>query len=257
MQFNKDYFSFNNVYSRKYGYKLMTVESDATRVFGVERSLNKEKGVNNEDILYGVENADLTLTVSFCKVDHKDNIIPFNDEELKFIARWFFNKKEYLPFECDGLIYYVIFTKSTAWCNEAGQGYITLDMNVLNGICYEAVEELEKSIIGVDYIYLYNDSTATDIIYPDYEFKLLSGNYFKITNETTGQVATFNNISVGEKIVVDNNIKDMRSETNVKKNIYNLSNKEWLYLDNGRNVLKIEATNCNFKIKYQNKMCLI
>lgn len=256
MQFNKDYFSFNGIYSRKYGYKLMTVEDDATRLFGIERSLNKEKGINNEDILYGVENSDLTLKVSFCKVDDKNNIIPFIEEELKFISRWFFNKKEYLPFECDGLIYYVIFTKSTIWNNEAGQGYITLDMNVLNGICYKPVERIEKSFIGVDYIYVYNDSTATDIIYPDYEFTLSSGSSFKITNETTGQIVTFNGINTNEKIIVDNNIKDMRSETDIKKNIYKLSNKEWLYLENGRNVLKIEATNCKFKIKYQNKMCL-
>ena len=194
--------------------------------------------------------------MSFFFFYNKDNIIPFTNEELKFIAKWLFNKKEYLPFECDGLIYYVIFTKSTMWCNGAGQGYITLDMNVLNGICYEPIQEIERSAIGVDYIYIYNDSTATDIIYPDYEFTLSSGNYFKITNETTGQVVSFSNINTNEKIIVDNNIKGMRSEVNAKKNIYNLSNKQWLYLENGRNVLKIEATKCNFKINYQNKMCL-
>lgn len=255
MQFKKDYFSFNGIYSRKYGYKIITLEDGFESVFGVERSIDKEKGVNGEDIIYGVENSNLTLTVSFTKTDDFNNPLSYTREELNFIARWLF-KGEYLPFECDGLIYYVIFTKGTRWDNFANKGYITLDMEVLNGIAYEPIKEVERNIVGTNYIYIYNDSTATDIIYPNYEFTLNSGQTLSILNETTGQVISFSGLSVGEKIIVDNNLKDMRSENNFKKNIYKLSNKQWLYLTNGRNVLKVQG-DCSFKSSYQNKMCLI
>lgn len=255
MQFKKDYFSFNGIYSRKYGYKIITLDDGFESIFGLERSVDKEKGVNGEDIIYGVENSDLTLTVSFAKVDEFNNPSAYTKEELKFITRWLF-KGEYLPFECDGLIYYAMFTKATRWDNFANRGYITLEMEVLNGMAYEPVQEIEKSFIGTNYMYIYNDSTATDILYPNYEFTLNGGQTLSILNETTGQTVNFSGLSIGEKIIVDNNLRDMRSENNLKKNIYKLSNKEWLYLANGRNVLKIQGS-CSFKISYQNKMCLI
>lgn len=256
-QFYNDYFSFNGVYSRKYGYKLITLDNGFESQFGLDKSINKEKGVNGEDIYYGENNNDLTLTISFAKVDDFNIPLAYTKEELRFIANWLFNKREYLPFECDGLIYYVKFIKGTRWDNFSSKGYITLEMDVLNGIAYEPVKEIEKHIVGSDYLYIYNDSTATDKIYPNYEFTLNSGAIFNITNQTTGQRVEFNSLTIGEKIMVDNNIKDIKSAININKNIYKLSNKEWLYLANGLNVLKIDCADCNFNIKYQNKICLV
>lgn len=257
-QFNNDYFSFDGIYSRKYGYKIISLDDSSSYEsnFGVDRSVNKEKGVNGNDIVYGVENSDITLSVSFCKVDEYNIPVAYTKEELNFISKWLFSKKEPLPFECDGLIYYVIFTRSKRWSNFNKKGYITLDMQIINGIAYEPVKEVEKSIANTGYMYLYSDSTSTTKVYPNYEFTLNTGQGITITNETTGQVITFNGLAINEKIMVDNNIRDMRSEGNAKKNIYKLSNKEWLYFVDGRNVIKI-AGNCEFKIKYQNKMCLV
>ena len=261
-QFNNDYFSFDGIYSRKFGYKIISLDDGFESSFGIDRSIDKEKGVNGDDIFYGVENNNINLQVSICKTNDVGVPLAYTREELNFINRWFFAKKEPLPFECDGLIYYVIFIKSTKWSNGANMGYLTFDMELMNGIAYEPVKVIEKKIEYCDYIYLYNDSTATDIIYPNYEFKFISGiegssNYIIITNETTGQVIEINGIKVGERIIVDNNIKDMRSENSIYKNIYKQSNGEWLYLVSGRNVLRIDCHECDFKIKYQNKMGLI
>ena len=256
-QFNNDYFSFDGIYSRKYGYKIITLDSENESNFGLDRSINKEMGVNGYNIFYGVESNDVTLPVSFCKVDEYNNPLSYTKEELRFISKWLFSKKEPLPFECDGLIYNVIFTKSTRWNNLANKGYITAEMELIDSVAYEPIKTIEKRITGEGYIYLYNDSTATDIIYPNYEFKLIQGNQITITNETTGQIISFNEMKINEKILVDNNIKDMRSESDYKKNIYKLSNKQWLYLENGRNVIKINCTEGDFKLSYQNIMCLM
>lgn len=256
-QFYNNYFSFDGIYSRKYGYKLITLDKGFESIFGIDKSINKEKGVNGEDIYYGESNNDVSITIAFAKVDDFDIPLTYSKEELRFISNWLFNKKGYLPFECDGLIYYVKFKKGTRWDNSASKGYITLEMDILNGIAYEPIKEAEKRVINKDYLYIYNDSTATDKLYPDYYFTLNIGTNFSITNETTGQVISFKGLSTGEKIAIDNNIKDMRSELNINKNIYKLSNKQWLYLSNGLNVLRIDCMDCDFKIRYQNKICLI
>lgn len=256
-QFYNDYFSFNGIYSRKYGYKLITLDNGFESQFGLNKNLNKEKGVNGEDIYYGESNNDITLTITFAKLDEFNMPLPYSKEELRFITNWLFNKREYLPFECDGLIYYVKFIKGTRWSNSADRGYITLEADVLNGIAYESIKEVEKNILTSGYLYIYNDSTATNKIYPNYEFTLNAGTTLTITNETTGQIIKFNNIPTGETIGVDNNIKDMKCLTDTGENIYKLSNKQWLYLCEGLNVLKIECIDGDFKIQYQNKICLI
>lgn len=256
-QFYNDYFSFDGVYSRKYGYKLITLDNGFESIFGLDKNINKEKGVNGEDVYYGESNNNITLTISFCKVDEFNSPLTYTKEELRFITSWLFNKKDYLPFECDGLIYYVKFIKGTRWDNFSSKGYITVEMDVLNGIAYEPVKEIELEVGGGEYLYLYNDSTATDVIFPNYEVILNEETIFSITNETTNQIVEFLGLPVGEKILIDNNIKDMKSELDINKNIYKFSNKQWLYLTSGLNVLKIDCADCNFKIRYQNKICLM
>ena len=256
-QFYNYYFSFNGIYSRKYGYKLVTLDDGLESIFGLDININKEKGANNQDIYYGDSSNDMKLTITFAKVDEFNIPMKFTREELKFIANWLFNKKEYLPFECDGLVYYVKFIKGTRWDNGAMRGYITLEMDILNGIAYEPIEEVIQTITNEGYVYINNNSTATDIIYPNYEFIIKTGNEITITNETTGQVVSFNALQTNEKITVDNNIKDMKSSIGLNRNVYSLSNKNWLYLANGDNAIKITCDSCDFKIQYQNKMCLM
>lgn len=256
-QFRNSYFSFDGIYSRKYGYKLVSIDDGYESIFGLDISINKEKGANNQDIYYGESSNDMTLTVTFAKVDEYNIPVRYTVEELRFIAKWLFGKKEYLPFECDGLVYYVRFINGTRWDNTAMKGYITLEMDVLNGMAYENIQEKIQTITTEGYVYVTNSSTATDIIYPNYEFTIKQGDALTILNETTNQTINFTGLEVNEKILVDNNIKDMRSETNINKNIYNSSTKNWLYLANGDNALKITCQSCDFKIQYQNKMCLL
>ena len=258
MQFNQSYFSFDGRYSRQYNYKIITLEDNGFEtVFGLDRSVDKEKGVNGEDVYYGESGNDMTLTVTIAKIDEYNLPMKYTKEELNFITKWLF-KKEYLPFECDGLVYYVKFLKGTRWNNGAMQGYITLEMDILNGIAYEPVRSMAIPITTEGYIQIRNDSTAVDKIYPNYEFTIKQGDTVTILNETTTQSITFKTLQANEKITVDNNIKDMKSSVGLTRNVYGaLSNKEWLYLANGVNKIKITCTSCDFKITYQNKMCLI
>ena len=104
---------------------------------------------------------------------------------------------------------------------------------------------------------IYNKSTYDNFIYPDIEIKILKGNDITIENLTTGQLVKFNDLDDCEHIYIYNdNMKQMVSKLDSKKNIYSKSNKEFLKLPYGKNTIKIMCEEAQVKLIYQNKMNL-
>ena len=70
-------------------------------------------------------------------------------------------------------------------------------------------------------------------------------------------IMVFNNLDDCEHIYVYNdNMKQMVSKLDSKKNIYSKSNKEFLKLSYGKNRIKITCEEAQVKLIYQNKMNL-
>lgn len=229
---------------------------DLTSQFGVNRSINEEDGVGNIPVFYGVKDECPTFEMSITKVSNKDGVEPFTDSELMELTR-ILCKKEYKPFECGGLVYYVIFTQGSLWRVGSGEGVITLNMRLSSPHAYspimlDSVRCSEEKIFDV-----YNKSTYDDFIYPDIEIKMLQGNSIKIENIITGQVLEFTNLDNNEHIYIYNdNMKQMVSKLDRKKNVYSKSNKEFLKLPYGRNRIKITCELAQVKFIYQDKINL-
>lgn len=260
MQFNDDYFSFAGIHSRRYDYRIVTLEDGGFESkFGRDISITEEKGVNGNNIYYGEENNDVEVEIIICKANEYGTPISFSRSELEFLSKWLF-KKGYDEFECGGYIYNAKFINGTMWRSNLinNKGYLKLTLKISGGICYKKVKEQKVAIKKEGYVYCFDDSTATEHIYPYYEFTIKSGATLKITNEQTKQVVEFKDLQANEVIRVDNEIKDMQSSVGINRNIYGkCSNKEFLKLVNGRNDLKIECEDCEFTIKHQSKMCLV
>lgn len=256
-QFDRNkWFRFNG-FDSKGKYMICTKgNGDLTSQFGVNRSINEEDGVGNVPVFYGVKDECPTLEMSITKVSNKDGIEPFTDSELMELTR-ILCKKEYKPFECGGLVYYVIFTQGSLWRVGSGEGVITLNMRLSSPhahspIMLDSVRCSEEKIFDV-----YNGSMYDDFIYPDIEIKMLQGNSIKIENVITGQVLEFTNLDNNEHIYIYNdNMKQMVSKLDRKKNVYSKSNKEFLKLPYGRNRIKITCELAQVKFIYQDKINL-
>lgn len=256
-QFDRNlWFRFNG-FDSKGKYMICTKgNGDLTSRFGVNRSINEEDGVGDVPVFYGVKDECPTLEMSITKVSNKDGIEPFTDSELMELTR-ILCKKEYKPFECGGLVYYVIFTQGSLWRVGSGEGVITLNMRLSSPHAYspimlDSVRCSEEKIFDV-----YNGSTYDDFIYPDIEIKMLQGNSIKIENVITGQVLEFTNLDNNEHIYIYNdNMKQMVSKLDRKKNVYSKSNKEFLKLPYGRNRIKITCELAQVKFIYQDKINL-
>lgn len=256
-QFDRNlWFRFNG-FDSKGKYMICTKgNGDLTSQFGVNRSINEEDGVGDVPVFYGVKDECPTLEMAITKVSNKDGIEPFTDSELMELTR-ILCKKEYKPFECGGLVYYVIFTQGSLWRVGSGEGVITLNMRLSSPHAYspimlDSVRCSEEKIFDV-----YNGSTYDDFIYPDIEIKMLQGNSIKIENVITGQVLEFTNLDNNEHIYIYNdNMKQMVSKLDRKKNVYSKSNKEFLKLPYGRNRIKITCELAQVKFIYQDKINL-
>ncbi len=256
-QFDRNkWFRFNG-FDSKGKYMICTKgNGDLTSQFGVNRSINEEDGVGNVPVFYGVKDECPTLEMSITKVSNKDGIEPFTDSELMELTR-ILCKKEYKPFECGGLVYYVIFTQGSLWRVGSGEGVITLNMRLSSPHAYspimlDSVRCSEEKIFDV-----YNGSMYDDFIYPDIEIKMLQGNSIKIENVITGQVLEFTNLDNNEHIYIYNdNMKQMVSKLDRKKNVYSKSNKEFLKLPYGRNRIKITCELAQVKFIHQDKINL-
>ena len=143
------------------------------------------------------------------------------------------------------------------WRVGSGQGVITLNMRLSSPHAYspimlDSVRCSEEKIFDV-----YNGSTYDDFIYPDIEIKMLQGNSIKIENVITGQVLEFTNLDNNEHIYIYNdNMKQMVSKLDRKKNVYSKSNKEFLKLPYGRNRIKITCELAQVKFIHQDKINL-
>ena len=256
-QFDRNkWFRFNG-FDSKGKYMICTKgNGDLTSQFGVNRSINEEDGVGNVPVFYGVKDECPTLEMSITKVSNKDGIEPFTDSELMELTR-ILCKKEYKPFECGGLVYYVIFTQGSLWRVGSGEGVITLNMRLSSPHAYspimlDSVRCSEEKIFDV-----YTGSMYDDFIYPDIEIKMLQGNSIKIENVITGQVLEFTNLDNNEHIYIYNdNMKQMVSKLDRKKNVYSKSNKEFLKLPYGRNRIKITCELAQVKFIHQDKINL-
>lgn len=256
-QFKTDYFRFNNVYSERYNLQIVNINNDGnTSQFGLERSINSEDGISKTTpIFYDTSQSCPSLEVELFHCDREGNPMPINDEYLKEISRWLF-KSEPLPLECNGIIYYGIFTKGTRWIS-GKFGYFTLTFEMSSSVAWSPIMNNPIRVVGEKTIELFNKSTYYEDICPDIEVELLQGNSIKITNLTIGQIIEFNGLENNEKFrVYNDNIKQVVSLIDGKRNLFKLFNKEWLTLVYGKNIIKIESIDAKINILWQDKILL-
>lgn len=255
-QFDRNlWFRFNGFDSRG-RYMICTKDNgDMTSQFGINRSVDEEEGVDSVPVFYGVKEECPSFEMSITKfVD--DRITPFTDTELAELTR-ILCKKEYKPLEIGGLVYYVIFTQGSLWRTGSNEGIITLNMKMSSPHAYSPIMLDSIRCTETKQFDIYNKSTYDNFIYPDIEIKILKGNDITIENLTTGQLVKFNDLDDCEHIYIYNdNMKQMISKLDSKKNIYSKSNKEFLKLSYGKNRIKITCEEAQVKLIYQNKMNL-
>lgn len=234
----------------RFGLRTVSVEQNNESVFGLDRSVELEDGVDNPIFVKNKGNQP-SITIQLAKIDENGNVPSITDRELDEIGRILF-KDGITSVEHKGLIYYGVFTKGSSFFNGAMQGYLTLTFSMVCNYPYSRINVNPVLVKGDKSIEIYNKSTSKEEIYLDMTIEQLGTNPITVKNKTINDYMTFNNIELNEVInVLGESALEVISKTNPDKNIFNdLEFNSFIRLKYGRNVIEITG-DCRVDIKYQ------
>lgn len=242
-------------------YEVVSVGGDNTRKFGINVSTEYEDGIGDIQLFIKKKKERQSFEIQLFKCDKLGNPLPITDKELGELSRVLFAKNDVGILENNGIIYYGCFVgEGTQWRNSANHGYVTLNYELASPVCYSPIMLNPIRVQENKTIEIYNKSNASECIYCDIEFYLL-GNTSSITikNLTNGEVLEINRMELNEKGIIYGDTREIVSSIDNSRNLFELSNRKFkaLELRYGRNLFKIEATDCKVKIIYQNELTLI
>ena len=235
-----------------------TSESNNTRKIGLTRSLTTGEGVIGNKTITGIDESALTMTIIVSKFNG-DEPATITDNDLEVLTTWLFspvNYKELVALDEEAnIVYYGMFTDGEqTYLNKANQGYITLTFQLDSGHAYGQIKKITKSG-GSTFIIDFKNNVGK-YYYPDIEFNV-SGSSFSIENMTLGERIEFNNLDANCRrgIIYGEGIMTMISSTDATVNMREKSNRKFLRLQNGANVIKITGSG-TFTFHIQPKISL-
>ena len=251
MQLRTDDFRFDNRNLSDFGFKVVNVENSTnTRKIGLARTLTTVDGV--------VGQAQITIVISkFIG----EKIAPITDEDLKQITTWLFKPTDYKELiaidEESNIIYYGMFIDGEqTYVTDDNRGYITLTFMLDSNHAYGEEVEYVKAVNGTVEFNVHFEDNVRNYYYPDVEFDV-TGNSFTIKNTTMNETMEFTGLdsTCQHGIIYGDGIMTMISVTNNEVNLRQKSNKKFIRLQNGDNMIQITG-NGTFTIKVQQKISL-
>lgn len=247
-----EYFTFDGRKSLDMGYYSVRVgEPDA------EQELLGDK--KPKTITYGTKLHNYINKIEYEPIEFKLQIIPIKEKQwtiemFSTVCEWLI-RDEYKPFISEddpSKILYAISTGSTSWKGVMLYGVMEIDFitNAYHAWTYPRIESV--SVQGSKTINIKNLKNVGDRLYsPAIEIEKTGGNGdITITNLSNNNKETkLTNINDKETFTMDNDYHIFKSDT--PTNYYGEHfNKQWLYLIEGNNKLKIDG-NCNLEFKLQ------
>ena len=259
MQLRTDDFRFDNRNLSDFGFKVVNVQNSTnTRKIGLARTLTTEDGVIGNKVIQSIAETQGQFTIVISKFN-EDKIAPITDEDLKQITTWLFSPTDYKELiaidEESNIIYYGMFIDGEqTYVTDDNRGYITLTFMLDSNHAYGQIEKITKSG-GSTFIIDFKNNVG-EYYYPDIEFNV-SGSSFSIENTTLGERIEFNNLDANcrEGIIYGEGIMTMISSTDATVNMREKSNRKFLRLQNGANVIKITGSG-TFTFHIQPKISL-
>lgn len=243
-------FTFNGVHSSDFD--LIAVRMDDGLIefpFGVNREIIEEKINKKNPYFFGIDEKPLEFTIQLSKQGAIDYDL------RRKIVKWLFTDT-YKPLMFDDrefIVYYAIaIGEPTRMDNGLEEGYITVKFRTSSAYGYSKPVTIRELVEGTKIITITNIGNVLNEYYPEVEFTLKGDNTNLIIQNVSdnGYEFTFNNLSVGETVYVDNAKKRIISDLPDTYR-YDNFNENWLKLLYGRNILKITGDcEIQFRIQY-------
>jgi phage-related protein len=245
-------FTFDGITSQAMGMQIVRLDSSLpSRVFASEKQILEQ---HSDKALYphffGVKHTPLSFNIVITSTETQDMSIA----KMKEIGSWLF-KNEYKPFVSDdnpSKVFYVMFTnQADFYTNGIGDGYIELQARCRDGFGWTTPSIITHDLSGnttTTDIVINNPSNVSDYYYPIVEIQTVtpSTGFSLVNNNDNNNTFTFQSLSVGEKVYIDNEKRQIISDTN--NNRFSNFNRNWLRLKQGNNTITVTGR-CVIKVK--------
>lgn len=257
-------FIFNGSRLSDFGFHVISTESgELSRKFGVSRTIEKNNVIDGSFSINNITQNIDSFEIFIGKINENSGTMKANSVDLYEINRWLFQPKDYkelIPLKNEGLevVYYAIFTDSEIVCFGDHANYIKLTFEINSNHGYGTREE-KVVVVDVDVKQIYIDviDNIEDYIYPSIDFVVESSG-FTITNETLGEEIVFSDLIESvyrDGSIYGDNMFFVVSKSDYTINMREKSNKKFLRLVHGRNVISIRG-NGTYTFRMQPKLAL-
>ena len=253
-------FYFDGKHTSDFQLRMVSLDSnEQTQPFGLNKTLELESTGTMVSGLKSVKYNSVKFDIVLTKSDGI-SLLPFSEQEKFEIIQWLF-QDEFKPISFDDqkdVLYYVVFTTGTNYQNGFKQGYLklTMELNAPCGFTHPTKEELR--VVGETTIEVFNRTNVERFSYPDIEFKLMGDSCeLIIENLTTGEKMSFKEIAPQTHAYCYNeSMKQLSCLNDPSYNLRPCFNGTWLRFCQGRNVIRIQATDAYVSIIGQSKIAL-
>ena len=235
---------------------IINTTNDTSFQMGRNKSVQTESGIISP-IFKGINNNLPSLTFEILKVNFNGEPTKMTKEDIFELNRWL-DRNVPKSLEVNGFIYYGIFSPQNGlwYTNKFGRIELRFDMTVpyMYGPVVKSIYKVKENKM----VEITNKSNVYgEMVHPDIEIKMLSGDNVTIKNMTNGQIIILSDLKVNNVYKIYNQERQIINLTNVKDNVYANSNKTFINLVYGTNRFIID-TNGEIDIKfiYQPKICL-
>ena len=262
VQLRTNDFKFNGKKLSDFGFTVVNTSSASnTRKIGLSRSLNTVEGIRGNKVVNSITANSLSFPIVISKMDSKGMPQSITDTDLEKLTTWLFSPVNYEELvaldEVASIVYYGMFTDGEqTYLNNTNEGYITLTFELDGNHAYEPPFKQKYTVqSSMTFTITLNDNVSA-YYYPDIEFSVTSSS-FSIENTTLEETMSFSNLDSTCKkgIVYGEGIMTMISTTDNTVNMREKSNRVFLRLKHGDNIIKITG-NGTFTFNMQPKISL-
>lgn len=245
-------FIFNSANLSSRGWKIVAVGDDANFDFMQGQKLNVEtvEGANGLTVFKSVKKENPEINFTITKADNGFNLCKITRDDLFFINRTLqLNKPKTLL--VGGFEYHGIFTQLDSNINGQGIGYIKLTFKMTEPYAYtiEGNHSLRVKNIGV--LDIFNKSSVNELVFPQINFQVLSGDKIKIINTRIGVACEIEGLKVQNQYKIVGEL--VCNETDIKDVVFP-ANGDFVHFVYGKNTIKIECEDCKVNISFKSKI---
>ena len=240
MIFLSENFSFNNVSNKSMGVEIITFDDEMFYQRGIsyQESIDRVDGSQQMPLYTSTINDSVEDVVLRLLLVENGKSKVWTEEKINEVMDWLVTDdfKPFISGDNWDLVYYFKVSNITKYFTLTNTGYLEVIFKPYSNYCYLRKEYITNNLLNIR-----NESNVEGVYKPVIKITNGSGTV-SITNKTTNEILTINNVS--EEIIIDNLYRTVQTVNGENK--LSSCNRGWISLIRGLNEINVSGGTVKF-----------